>query len=170
MLTSIGQIEPMLLADIPAVHEIERRSFRTPWPEHAFREELTTNTMARYLVARAGDTIAAYAGLWIIVDDGHITTFGVDPAWRRQGIGQRMLLHLADLSADLGATRMTLEVRSSNEPAKALYAKFGFVQAGVRRAYYTDDGEDAIVMTTPPLSDPSQRALVDDLRARLLER
>ncbi len=171
MLTSAGiRIEDMSLDDIPAVHEIERRSFSTPWPPHAFREELTGNRLARYIVARAGDSVAGYAGLWVVVDEGHITTFGVHPAWRRQGIGKRMLLHLADLTAELGGQRMTLEVRVSNEPAKALYAQFGFGPAGIRRAYYTDDGEDAIVMTTPPLGDPEQQARIRAFREGLADR
>jgi ribosomal-protein-alanine N-acetyltransferase len=153
-LTSAARIEDMLIADIPAVHAIERRSFTTPWPENAFHEELNHNRMARYIVARVGEDVAGYAGLWMIVDEGHITTFGVDPAWRRQGIGQRMLLYLVDLSRELGATRMTLEVRVSNAAAQALYAKFGFVETGRRPRYYSDDGEDALVMATPLLDDP----------------
>ena len=165
--TSAVRIDAMTLDDIPAVLEIERLSFRTPWPANAFREELTTNRMARYVVARVGDQVAGYAGLWVVIDEGHVTTFGVHPSWRRLRIGQRMLLHLADLTTALGARRMTLEVRASNEAAKALYATFGFAQAGLRRAYYSDDGEDAIVMSTPPLDDPGQRELLDAFRERL---
>ncbi|MDQ3880912.1 MAG: ribosomal protein S18-alanine N-acetyltransferase [Chloroflexota bacterium] len=151
----------MLLADIPAVHAIERRSFSTPWPANAFEEELTRNRMAHYVVARVDGVIAGYAGLWMIVDEGHITTFSVDPSWRRRGIGQRMLLHLVDLSRRLGATRMTLEVRVSNVAAQALYAKFGFVETGRRRGYYSDDGEDALVMATPLLDDPVFGELIE---------
>ncbi len=167
MLTTELRIEEMSIEDIPSVHEIERRSFSTPWPQNAFREEITGNRMAHYIVARMGDTIAGYAGLWVIIDEGHITTFGVHPEWRRRGVGKRMLLHLAEMTLALGAQRMTLEVRASNEPAKALYAAFGFTAAGLRRAYYTDDGEDAIVMTTPPLRDPAQVERVDAFRAAL---
>ena len=160
-LAHVTRVEEMRLDDIEAVHAIERRSFSTPWPANAFHEEITRNRMARYVVARVGDEIVGYAGLWMIVDEGHITTFGVDPAWRRQGIGQRMLLHLADLSSQLGATRMTLEVRASNVAAQALYGKFGFVETGRRPGYYSDDGEEAIVMATPLLDDPVYRELIE---------
>ena len=88
----------------PAVHEIERMSFRTPWPAHAFEQELRGNRLARYLVARAGDAVVGFAGVWLMVDDAHVTTFGVHPDWRRQGIGRRLLLELAALSRrDRGA-------------------------------------------------------------------
>ena len=170
MLTSALRIDEMQLDDIPGVHEIERRSFSTPWPPNAFREELTSNRMARYIVARMDGAITGYAGLWVVIDEGHITTFGVHPDWRRRGIGKRMLLHLAELTTRLGGQRMTLEVRASNEPAKALYAQFGFAAAGVRRSYYTDDGEDAIVMTTPALDEPGQRARIEALREDLADR
>ena len=160
-------VDEMDLADIPAVHEIERQSFRSPWPSYAFRQELTGNRMAHYVVARVGGQVAGYAGLWQIVDEGHITTFGVHPRWRRQGIGRRLLLHLTELSRAIGARRMTLEVRASNEPARTLYAQFGFREAGVRRHYYSDDGEDALVMTTPALDDPAHVRLVEAIRRRL---
>ena len=169
-LTSAIRVDEMQLADIPLVHSIERRSFPTPWPENAFYEELTRNRMARYVVARVDDEIAGYAGLWIIVDEGHITTFGVDPGWRRRGVGPRMLLHVADLSRELGATRMTLEVRVSNTAAQALYGKFGFVETGRRTGYYSDDGEDALVMATPRLDDPVYRQLIELRRATIEDR
>ena len=169
-MTAVVRVERMSIADIPAVHRIERRSFSTPWPQNAFEQELTGNRMAHYIVARAGSEVAGYAGLWLIVEEGHITTFGVDPAWRRLGIGLQMLLTLADLSIRIGAAHMTLEVRASNEPAKALYAKFGFTETGVRPAYYTDNGEDAIVMATPPLRDPAQQQIMARVRAALADR
>ena len=166
-LTSAVRIDEMLVADIPAVHAIERRSFTTPWPENAYLEELTRNRMARYVVAKVGDEIVGYAGLWMIVDEGHITTFGVDPSWRRRGIGQRVLLYVTDMSRELGATRMTLEVRVSNTAAQALYGKFGFVETGRRPGYYSDDGEDALVMATPRLDDPVYAELVERRRASI---
>jgi ribosomal-protein-alanine N-acetyltransferase len=101
-----------------------------------------------------------------MVDEAHITTFGVHPAWRRQGVGRRLMLRLVDLSAELGALRMTLEVRVSNTAAQELYRSFGFTIAGTRVRYYTDDGEDAFVMTTPDLARPSMRDLIAEERAR----
>ena len=160
-------VEPMRLEDVAAVHEIERLSFRTPWPAYAFEQELRGNRLARYLVARVGDRVVGFAGLWLMVDEAHITTFGVHPEWRRQGIGRQLLLNLAELSIAIEAQRMTLEVRASNEVAQALYRAFGFDVAGRRRAYYTDDGEDALVMTTPDLTGPELQSVMRAERERL---
>ena len=166
-LTDRVAVAPMELVDVPAVHEIERLSFRTPWPAYAFEQELRGNRLARYVVARAGDRVVGFAGVWLMVDDAHVTTFAVHPDWRRQSIGRQLLLELAELSAAIGARRMTLEVRASNEAAQALYRSFGFEMTGRRPRYYTDDGEDALVMTTPALSDPSMRDVVATERRRL---
>jgi len=163
-------VDDMRADDIPAVHEIERLSFATPWPAYAFEQELTGNRLARYVVARAGDPVAGrvvgFAGVWLMVDEAHITTFGVHPEWRRQGIGRRLLLRLLELALELGASRMTLEVRVSNEAAQALYRGFGFSVAGRRPRYYTDDGEDAYVMTTSRLSGAAMRSVLAAERAR----
>jgi [ribosomal protein S18]-alanine N-acetyltransferase len=166
-LTARLVVDPMRLEDVPAVHEIERLSFRTPWPAYAFEQELRANRLARYVVARAGDRVVGFAGVWLMVDDAHVTTFGVHPDWRRQGIGRQLLLNVAALSVAIGARRMTLEVRASNEAAQALYHAFGFEIVGRRPHYYTDDGEDALVMTTPELAEPSMRAILDAERKRL---
>jgi ribosomal-protein-alanine N-acetyltransferase len=164
-------VEAMQTGDIEAVHEIERLSFSSPWPTYAFEQELRGNRLARYLVARAGtlagDRVVGFAGLWLMVDEAHITTFGVHPDWRRQGVGARLMLHLVDIARELGALRMTLEVRVGNHPAQELYRRFGFMIAGTRVRYYTDDGEDAFVMTTPALSDPAMRDLIEGERERL---
>ena len=160
-------VEPMGMEDVGAVHEIERLSFRTPWPAHAFEQELKGNRMARYLVARAGDRIVGFAGIWTMADDAHITTFGVHPDWRRQAIGRQLLLNLVEMAVAIGARRLTLEVRESNAAAQALYRGFGFEVVGRRRAYYTDDGEDALVMTTPGLHHPAMRAVLEAERERL---
>jgi len=166
-LTARVVVDPMRLEDVAAVHEIERLSFRSPWPAYAFEQELTGNRLAHYLVARAGDTIVGFAGVWMMVDEAHITTFGVHPDWRRQAIGRQLLLSVADLAISIGARRMTLEVRESNLGAQALYGAFGFEVAGRRTGYYSDDGEDALVMTTPELADRAWRSILDAERARL---
>ncbi len=164
--TSPIVVEPMQLADVAAVHEIERLSFSSPWPARAFEQELSTNPMARYVVARREDQVLGFAGVWLMVDEGHITTFGVHPDWRRRGVGRRLMLELMEIALDLGAARMTLEARVSNSAAQSLYARFGFEVTGRRRAYYTDDGEDALVMTTPELRGPSMQTLLFVERAR----
>ena len=166
-LTARVVIAPMRSDDVAAVHDIERLSFSTPWPAHAFEQELRGNRLARYVVARVADRPVGFGGLWLMVDEAHITTIGVHPDWRRQGIGRQLVLALADLAIAIGARRMTLEVRASNEAAQALYRDFGFEVAGRRPRYYTDDGEDALVMTTPPLADEGMRRAIDHQRERL---
>lgn len=166
-LTARVVIAPMRSDDVAAVHDIERLSFSTPWPAHAFEQELRGNRLARYVVARVADRPVGFGGLWLMVDEAHITTIGVHPDWRRQGIGRQLVLALADLAIAIGARRMTLEVRASNEAAQALYRDFGFEVAGRRPRYYTDDGEDALVMTTPPLADEGMRRAIDHQRERV---
>jgi len=163
-------VEAMRMADIEAVHEIERLSFSTPWPSYAFEHELTGNRLARYVVARAavpnGERIVGFAGVWLMVDEAHITTFGVHPDWRRRGVGRRLLLRLAELALDLRALRLTLEVRVGNEAAQALYRSFGFTVTGRRPRYYSDDGEDAYVMSTTDLAEPAMQAVLRAERER----
>ena len=166
-LTARVVVGPMRLEDVGAVHEIEQLSFRTPWPSYAFEQELKGNRLARYLVARAGDRIVGFAGIWMMVDEAHVTTFGVHPEWRRQAIGRQLLLNLTELAIAIGARRMTLEVRETNEAAQALYRTFGFEIAGRRTAYYSDDGEDALVMTTPELDAPAMQEILLVERRRL---
>jgi ribosomal-protein-alanine N-acetyltransferase len=166
-LTARVVVDAMRREDLAAVDEIERLSFRTPWPSYAFEQELKGNRMARYIVARAGDRVTGFAGVWLMVDEAHVTTFSVHPDWRRQGIGRQLLLNLAELSIAIGARRMTLEVRVSNAAAQGLYRSFGFDIAGRRPHYYTDDGEDALIMTTPELHDERMRTLIDAERQRL---
>jgi ribosomal-protein-alanine N-acetyltransferase len=153
-------IEPMSVDDIPDVHDIERASFPVPWPAYAFRQELETNRLARYLVVRAGDETVAYAGIWLMVDEAHVTTIAVMPDRRRQGIAGRLMLAVMRLAEEVGARVATLEVRLSNVAARQLYQRFGFRPVGVRPRYYSDNGEDALIMTTDPLgSDEMQRRM-----------
>jgi ribosomal-protein-alanine N-acetyltransferase len=157
----------MTFLDLPAVQEIERASFTTPWPEHAYQAELETNKLARYLVVRAGHEVVAYTGIWLMVDEAHITTFAVAPAWRRRRIGERLLTAALDLSIARGAREATLEVRLSNLPARRLYEKYGFRPVGIRPRYYSDDHEDALIMTTEPLLSPGMQARLAALGAEL---
>jgi ribosomal-protein-alanine N-acetyltransferase len=159
------RIAPMRVSDLPAVHAIELASFDSPWPADAYRSELETNRLAQYLVVYAADEIVAYAGMWLMVDEAHIITFAVHPLWRRQRIGERLLLALIDLAQDAGAHEATLEVRLSNLAARRLYEKFGFRPVGLRPRYYSDNGEDALIMTTDQLRDPGMRDRIARLRA-----
>jgi ribosomal-protein-alanine N-acetyltransferase len=160
-------VDPMRLDDLPAVHAIERASFTAPWPEHAYRSELETNRLAHYLVARAGERVIGYGGMWIMVDEAHITTFAIHPAWRRRHIGELLLLAFLDLAMDRDAHEATLEVRLSNLPARRLYEKYGFRPVGLRPRYYSDDNEDALIMTTLPLAEPAMRDRITRLRVAL---
>jgi len=161
------RIEPMTLDDLDRVHAIERASFFPAWPDDAYRSELTTNKLATYVVAKLEDVVIAFAGIWLMVDEAHVTTFAVDPAWRRRGVGERLLLALLDVSVARQAREATLEVRLSNTAARRLYEKYGFRPVGVRPRYYTDNGEDALIMTTEPLESAQMRERVARLRADL---
>lgn len=160
-------IEAMRLEDLDEVQRIEEASFTTPWPPNAYRSELLTNRLASYLVARSDGRIVAYGGMWLMVDEAHITTFAVHPAWRRQRIGERLLLAFLDLARDRRAREATLEVRLSNLAARRLYEKYGFRPVGLRPRYYSDNNEDALIMTTEPLDDPQLRARIERLRVAL---
>src|SRR5690349_9690921 len=160
-------IEAMRLEDLDAVQQIELASFTTPWPSNAYRSELLTNRLASYLVARADDRIVAYGGMWLMVDEAHITTFAVHPAFRRQRVGERLLLAFLDLARDRHAREATLEVRLSNLAARRLYEKYGFRPVGLRPRYYSDNNEDALIMTTESFASTGLTARIERLRAAL---
>jgi ribosomal-protein-alanine N-acetyltransferase len=160
-------VEPMRVEDLDAVQAIERASFTTPWPPHAYRSELESNRLATYLVARVGERIVAYGGMWLMVDEAHITTFAVHPAWRRRHVGERLLLAFLDLAIARHAREATLEVRLSNLAARRLYEKYGFRPVGLRPRYYSDDGEDALIMTTEPLDGSRFGERLERLRGAL---
>jgi [ribosomal protein S18]-alanine N-acetyltransferase len=138
-------LRPIQREDVPRVMEIERECFPTPWHESAYLTEIA-NRSAYYVVACAGSDIVGYAGMWIITDEAHITTLGVARSHRGRRIGEQLLIGLIDEARRRGARRATLEVRRGNSVAQNLYHKYGFSPAAIRRAYYTDNGEDAVVM------------------------
>ena len=161
-------LAPMTMEDIGRVVEIERESFRTPWPTDAYSHELRENRLATYIVARVEETLVGYAGMWVILDEAHITTIAVDPIYRGQHIGERLLMGLIDAALDRGARWMTLEVRRTNVTAQALYKKYGFREIGTRKGYYSDNREDAIVMWTGNLRDREVQDRLAALRRDLL--
>jgi [ribosomal protein S18]-alanine N-acetyltransferase len=160
-------IRPMTVDDLASVQLIERASFTTPWPPQAYRQELESNRLAAYLVGLIGGEVVAYGGIWLMVDEAHITTFAVHPRYRRRRIGERLLLSLLDLSLDRHAREATLEVRLSNLAARRLYEKYGFRPVGIRPRYYSDNGEDALIMTTEPLAGATMRERIARLRVAL---
>ena len=154
-------IVPMARQDLDRVVAIERQSFPTSWRREAYERELL-NLNARYLVAKVGAEVVGYGGMWVIAPEAHITTLAVAPDNRRRGIGERLLTALLEAAEDMGASRVTLEVRESNAAARALYHKYGFEAVAYMRGYYPDTGEDAVVMWLNPAPPASQ---VNDDRA-----
>lgn len=161
------RVEPMSAADLSRVREIEAESFTVPWPKDAYRTELEENRVACYLVAREGDSVVGFAGMWVIFDEAHVTTIAVDRQWRGQHVGERLLLALIDRALDRHARWMTLEVRPSNAVAVGLYRKFGFRDVALRKRYYSDNGEDASVMWSGDLRAPDARVRLDTVRKTL---
>jgi [ribosomal protein S18]-alanine N-acetyltransferase len=140
------EISPMRLEDLEEVLWVEQSSFRTPWTRGMFEDEFKNPEMAFYLCARCQTHIVGYMGFWLIQTEAHITNLAVHPAFRRRKIGERLLFALLRLAKRLGAQRATLEVRASNDAARSLYEKHGFQLIAIRRGYYNDTGEDALVM------------------------
>ncbi len=146
----------MTLADVPQVHAIEAATFAVPWSEQSFREELEQNKCARYLVCEESGRIIAYAGAWMIFEEGHVTNVAVAQDRRGQGVGRAVTEALMQYAANLGVQYLTLEVRRSNRAAQALYESLGFEPLGVRKRYYEDNQEDALLMVCqkmPPVQE-----------------
>lgn len=143
---TVIQLRRMTLQDVDNVLFVERRSFTAPWSRQAFLTELVENQFARYILAEYDGRIAGYAGVWMIVDEGHVTNIAVDPEFRGRHVGDMLLRTLMATCLAQGARRMTLEVRVTNTIAQTLYKKYGFASVGVRKGYYTDNHEDALIM------------------------
>lgn len=138
-------IRRMTMVDVDGVAAVEAATFPTPWSRDAFASEMK-NVAARYLVAEKDGVIIGYAGAWIIIDESHITNIAVLSDYRGKGIGRRLTEGLMQYLSNLGAAYATLEVRKSNEVAQNLYKSLGFLKLGVRKRYYEDNGEDALIM------------------------
>lgn len=139
-------IREMEEKDLDRIMEVEKGAFTTPWSRNSFLLEITKNRLAKYFVAEVDGLPVAYGGIWLILDEGHITNIAVDKEYRRLGIGEKILEALIDASRIHQITAMTLEVREDNEAAKKLYKKHGFVEYGIRPNYYAEENQDAIVM------------------------
>lgn len=158
---------PMRRRHLRAVLRIEELVNPRPWSLSLFLSELRYTESRVYLVARSGLSVVGYAGLMLVAGDGHITNVGVDPERRREGIATRLLVELARRALAEGAEALTLEVRASNEAAQALYRRFGFVPAGVRKNYYSDSNEDALIMWANDIDTPEYRRRLLDIEAEL---
>lgn len=188
-------LRPMIEADIAQVLDIERESFPTMWPQTAYKRELTNQIAHYFVIARPGDEPAVegtslsgfwgavrravgatepaqardhllgFIGVWLMVHEAHIVTVATRGDFRRKGVGERLLIAAIELAQDADQDVVTLEVRASNSAAQAMYEKYGFTRAGVRKRYYTDDHEDALIMTTPDIATAEYHALVQERRA-----
>lgn len=169
------RFERMTPADLPEVVAIDRRSFPSPWPESAFHRELTENRLAHYFVLRevadgseeGPGEIVGYVGLWVFHEEAHITTIAVRPERRGRGYGELILLKAVEAAGRLGATYVTLEVRVSNTVAQRLYEKYRFGRVGLRKGYYSDTGEDALIMTVEGIDRPAYRQFLETRKAGL---
>ena len=156
-------IVPMRRRHLRAVLRTETRVYPRPWTVGLYLGELAQPEERRcYLVAREGAQVVGHAGMIVLGDDGHITTLAVDPEHQGRGIGARLLGLLLDAARERGLSGVTLEVRTGNEPALALYRRFGFVEEGVRRGYYEETGDDAVIMWLRDLTPRPESAAPGD--------
>jgi [ribosomal protein S18]-alanine N-acetyltransferase len=155
------QFLPMTLDDVAAVVAIEQQAFPTPSGEDGYRRELLHNERSHYWVLRpraapaehGGPLILAYGGYWLLGDEAHIITIATHPRWRRQGLAEWLLLEMINQARSQRVEQVTLEVRIGNQAARALYAKLGFAEVGLRKRYYRDNQEDALLLTLFKLGD-----------------
>ncbi len=149
------RIRRMTMDDVDGVYAVETACFEDAWSRDAFVSDMN-NRVARYLVAEANGKVIGYAGAWVILDESHITNIALFAEYRGQGIGKRLTTALLQYVSNLGAAYATLEVRRSNLIAQGLYRSLGFVQLGVRKRYYTNNGEDALLMVCEhlPAAEP----------------
>lgn len=140
------QIVPMEEKHIDGVLEVEQNTFSIPWTRDDFEREVKQNAMAIYYVAVDGEKVVGYAGMWHVVTEGHITNVAVEYDYRRQGIGDMFIQKLIEDGLEREMIGITLEVRMNNEAAQKLYTKYGFKAEGIRKNYYADTKEDAVIM------------------------
>jgi ribosomal-protein-alanine N-acetyltransferase len=151
----------MTINDIAAVVAIEQQAFPTPWCADGYRRELLHNERSHYWVLRPSISVTehpwppvlAYGGYWLLGDEVHIITIATHPGWRRSGLAEWLLLEMLAQARSQGVSQVTLEVRVGNQAARALYAKLGFEEVGLRKRYYRDNHEDALLMTLFRLED-----------------
>jgi ribosomal-protein-alanine N-acetyltransferase len=187
----------MKLDDIPDVMAIEKSAFPIPWPEQAYRHELLENPNGYFVVVRAQLTgvpardrnnvstgrslierlvgrtavstskVVGFAGLWMLVDEEHISTIASHTEWRGRGVGELLLVSLLREAQRRKAICATLEVRVSNNVAQNLYLKYGFTEVGRRKRYYQDNGEDALIMTVKNFTQPEYNVQLNALEGQL---
>ncbi|KMJ56691.1 alanine acetyltransferase [Bacillus sp. LL01] len=145
-MNSLIGITKMTVYDIEGVHRVELQSFATAWTKDAFYYELTNNPYAHYLVMKEDERVIGYCGIWIVMGEAQITNIAIDPSCRGRKLGDLLLGKAMEYCKMVGATTVSLEVRISNVVAQSLYRKHGFQNGGIRKKYYVDNNEDALVM------------------------
>lgn len=136
----------MTIEVLDEVLEIEKQSYPNPWGYYSFYSEITSNKINHYLTSNYQGKIIGYAGIWIIIDEGHITNLAVAPDYRRRGVGELLLRHLIATCEKCNVKTITLEVREKNLPALSLYQKYGFKQKGIRKNHYPETAESCLIM------------------------
>lgn len=136
----------MTIHEVDAVYEIEKQSFTLAWTKEAFEQEMLKNEFAYYVLAETAEGIVGYCGMWLVMDEAHITNIAISPKERGKKFGEALMREAMETAKAQGARLMTLEARVSNIAALNLYKKLGFQNGGIRKGYYTDNQEDAIVM------------------------
>jgi ribosomal-protein-alanine N-acetyltransferase len=184
-------IRPMTSGDIAQVMDIERESFPSMWPQTAYRRELQNKVARYFVITELSDDdprdavgtpglwsalrrmmsnegaqatdgrVLGFIGLWLLVGEAHIVTVAVRESYRRLGIGERLLIAAIETALEYDQEVLTLEVRKSNEGAQLLYERYGFNRVGLRKRYYTDNNEDAVLMTTPDINNGAFLTLFD---------
>ena len=152
---------------LKAVIAIEQRIFPSPWSIGLYLGELSQPATRAYYVARVGPEVVGYAGMMMVLSEAHVTNIGVAPEWQRHGVGRRLLLQLAREARHRSAQHLTLEVRVSNVGAQELYREFGFAPAGIRKNYYAEVNEDALIMWAHDIDTEQYGARLDTIEARL---
>jgi ribosomal-protein-alanine N-acetyltransferase len=164
---AVLEISPMRRRDLKGVISIERRIFPSPWSIGLYMSEIAQPATRAYYVAYVGTELVGYAGMMVVVGEAHVTNIGVAPEWQRCGVGRRLMLQLAREARLRSAQHLTLEVRVSNVGAQGLYHEFGFAPAGIRKNYYAEVNEDAIVMWAHDIDTETYRVRLDAIEARL---
>lgn len=161
------QLVPMRRRHLRGVLRIEAQVYPRPWSVSLFMSELALRGSRSYTVARVGGTTVGYCGLMLSGEDAHVTTVAVDPGWQRHQVGTRLMLHMAHSARQRGVRHMTLEVRVANQAAQGLYYRFGFQPAGIRKNYYSETNEDALVMWANDIDTASYDARLTTIASKL---
>ena len=161
----VVHILPMRRRHLRSVLKLEAQVYARPWSLSLFVSEMALRTSRAYYVARINGVLCGYAGLMVTEDDGHVTTLDVDPAWHLNKIGSRRLLTVAREAIRRGASNLTLEVRVTNVAAQEMYRRFGFRPAGIRKNYYVETNEDALVMWAHDVDTPEYQRRLGEIEA-----